>query len=52
VAITSNTSGVEFDYNSVNGPLTITGNTGSVPPPDTGPVVAIGDTVTKAENVQ
>jgi hypothetical protein len=52
VAITSNTSGVEFDYNSVNGPLTITGNTGSVPPPDTGSVVAIGDTVTETENVQ
>jgi hypothetical protein len=52
VAITSNTAGVEFDYNSVNGPVTITGNTGSVPPPDTGSVVAVGDTVAGTESIQ
>jgi hypothetical protein len=32
--------------------LTITANTGSVPPPDTGSVVAIDETVTGTENTQ
>jgi hypothetical protein len=52
VSITSNTSGVEFDYDTVHGSLTISGNIGSVPPPDSGVVIAKGDTVTGTKNVQ
>jgi hypothetical protein len=44
VSVVNGKGGVEFDFNTVTGPVTITGNTGSVPPPDTGSVVAVGDT--------
>ncbi len=40
-----NAGGVEFDHNTVNGPLTITGTTGTVPPPDTGSLVDVGNHV-------
>jgi hypothetical protein len=52
VSITGNTGGVEFNSNNVTGSLVITGNTGSVPPPDTGPVHAVGNTVTGPKTIQ
>ena len=36
--------GVEFNGNTVTGSLTILGNTGTLPPPDAGPVHAVGNT--------
>jgi MBG domain (YGX type) len=45
VELTGNKAGVEFDNNVVNGPLTISGTTGSLPAPDTGSVHAEGNTV-------
>jgi hypothetical protein len=45
VTLTSNSSGVEFDHNTVNGLLTITRSTGTVPPPDTGSLVDVGNKV-------
>ena len=36
---------MEFDNNTVNGPLTITHTTGTVPPPDTGSLVDVGNKV-------
>jgi hypothetical protein len=44
-SLTDNTAGVEFNGNQVHGPLTITGTTGSLPPPDSGSVHAEGNTV-------
>jgi len=44
-SLTNNTAGVEFNANSVFGPLTISGTTGTLPPPDTGSVHAADNTV-------
>lgn len=52
VSITGGTGGVEFDDNHVIGSLTITGNTGTLAPPDTGTVDATGNTVTGPTNIQ
>ncbi|MGN6430374.1 MAG: MBG domain-containing protein [Gaiellaceae bacterium] len=52
VTITDSTGGVEFNGNHVFGGLTITGITGTLPPPDFGPVHATGNTVTGKVNVQ
>jgi hypothetical protein len=46
VDLTSNKAGVEFNGNTVDGPLTISGTTGTLPAPDTGSVHAEGNTVT------
>jgi hypothetical protein len=43
--LTDNHGGVEFNDNVVGGPLTISGTTGTLPPPDTGSVHAAGNTV-------
>jgi MBG domain (YGX type)/Putative Ig domain len=43
--LTGNQGGVEFNGNVVHGPLTISGTTGTLPPPDTGSVHATGNTV-------
>ncbi len=45
VGLTNNGGGVEFNDNQVSGPLTISGTTGTLPPPDTGSVHATGNTV-------
>ena len=45
VSLTNNRGGVEFNGNQVSGPLTISGTTGTLPPPDTGSVHATGNTV-------
>jgi hypothetical protein len=42
---------VEFDHNIVNGPLTITDTTGTVPPPDTGSLVDVGNKVSGPVNI-
>ncbi|MGH2719811.1 MAG: Ig-like domain-containing protein [Actinomycetota bacterium] len=49
VSILNGRGGVEFDNNTVTGAVTITGNTGSVPAPDTGSVVAVGNTISGAK---
>ena len=41
----SNTAGVEFNDNTVGGPLTIKNTSGTLPPPDPGSVHAQGNTV-------
>ena len=46
VQLTNNKAGVEFNGNRVTGPVTISGTTGTLPPPDTGSVHATGNTVT------
>jgi hypothetical protein len=51
-SITGNSGGVEFNNNTVTGGLTITGNTGTLPPPDTGPVHVVGNTVSGPSNIQ
>jgi hypothetical protein len=51
-SLTSNSAGVEFDYDTVYGPLTVTGNTGSVPPPGSGPVATDDDSVTGLQDIQ
>ncbi|MEA2293397.1 MAG: hypothetical protein QOE86_1036, partial [Solirubrobacteraceae bacterium] len=51
-SITSGLGGVEFDGNTVRGPLTITGNTGTLPPPDVGPVEARGNKVSGTTRIQ
>jgi hypothetical protein len=43
--LTDNQGGVEFNGNVVGGPLTISGTSGTLPPPDTGSVHATGNTV-------
>ncbi len=45
VSLTDNRGGVEFNRNQMSGPLTISGTTGTLPPPDTGSVHATGNTV-------
>jgi hypothetical protein len=45
VDLTSNHGGVEFNDNRGSGPVTISGTTGTLPPPDTGSVHATGNTV-------
>src|SRR5262245_13411930 len=45
VGLTDNQGGVEFNDNVLGGPLTISGTTGTLPPPDTGSVHAAGNTV-------
>jgi photosystem II stability/assembly factor-like uncharacterized protein len=52
VTITGSSGGVEFNGNTVTGSLVITGNTGSVPPPDIGPVHAVGNTVVGPKTIQ
>jgi hypothetical protein len=52
VSLTSNTAGVEFNGNSVIGPVAITGNTGSLPPPDAGAVHAGGNSVLGPVKIQ
>ena len=49
---TGNKAGVEINGNVIYGPLTVTGNTGSVPPPDTGPVHVVGNVVNGPIKVQ
>lgn len=41
--VTGGSGGVVFDDNTVTGALTITGNTGTLPPPHTGTVEAVGN---------
>jgi len=45
VDLESNTAGVEFNGNTVGGPLTIKNTSGTLPPPDLGSVHAQGNTV-------
>jgi hypothetical protein len=45
VTLTDNRGGVELNDNRVGGPLTISGTTGTLPPPDSGSVNATGNTV-------
>ena len=52
VYLINNLGGVEFDQNMVNGSLTITGNTGSLPAPDTGTVDVVGNKVTGTVKIQ
>jgi hypothetical protein len=52
VSITGGTGGVEFDDNHVTGSLTITGNTGTLSPPDAGTIDAAGNTVTGTTTIQ
>jgi hypothetical protein len=52
VSITGNSDGVEFNGNTVTAGVTITGNTGSLPPPDTGSVHAVGNTILGPKNIQ
>jgi hypothetical protein len=52
VSITGNSGGVEFNGNTVTGSLTITGNTGTLPPPDPGSVHAAGNTVSGKSKIQ
>jgi hypothetical protein len=51
VQLTNNTAGVEFNNNRVVGPVTITGNTGTLPPPG-GPVHAVGNSVVGPVRIQ
>jgi hypothetical protein len=51
-SLTRNEAGVEFNRNTVTGPLTITGNTGNLPAPDSGPVHVVGNTVTGPKKIQ
>jgi hypothetical protein len=46
VDLSGNRGGVEFNGNQVKGPVTISGATGTLPPPDTGSVHAVGNTTT------
>jgi hypothetical protein len=52
VRITTNYGGVDFDGNAVKGSLTITGNTGALPAPDTGSLDATANTVSGTVNIQ
>jgi len=51
-SVTGGFGGVEFDDNTVGGGLTITGNTGTLPPPDTDTVDATGNTISGPINIQ
>jgi len=51
VRLTNNKAGVELNNNRVTGPVTITGTTGTLPPPDTGSVHATGNNVTGPVNI-
>ena len=50
--MTDNPGGVEFNRNQITGPLTITGTTGTLPPPDAGSVHATGNTVSGPVTIQ
>jgi hypothetical protein len=50
--VTSNLGGVEFNGNTVSGSLTITGNSGALPSPDSGSVHAAGNTVSGKSKIQ
>jgi hypothetical protein len=50
--VTNNLGGVEFNGNTVSGSLTITGNGGALPTPDSGPVHAVGNTVSGKSKIQ
>ena len=52
MSLTANNGGVEFNSNTVTAGLTITGNTGSLPPPDTGPVHVTGNTISGPRTIQ
>ena len=52
MTLTGNNAGVEFNGNMVIGSVRITDNTGALPPPDTGPVHAEGNTVIGPSNIQ
>jgi hypothetical protein len=52
VRITAGGGGVEFDGNTVTGPLAIVGNTGLLAPPDTGAVDATGNSVSGPTDIQ
>ncbi|MGH2717887.1 MAG: beta strand repeat-containing protein [Actinomycetota bacterium] len=52
MSITANTAGVEFDHNTGTASVIITSNTGSVPPPDTGAVVAVANTISGSKIIQ
>jgi hypothetical protein len=49
---TGGSGGVEFDGNTVTGSLTVTGNTGTLPPPDVGTVDVVGNKVSKTITIQ
>jgi hypothetical protein len=51
-SVNNNSGGVEFNNNRVLGSLTIIGNTGTLPPPDVGPVHATGNSATGPINIQ
>jgi hypothetical protein len=52
VSLAGNTAGVEFNGNAVVGPVQITGNTGALPAPDTGPVHAADNSIVGPSNIQ
>ena len=52
MTLTGNKAGVQFNGNTVTGPVTITGNTGMLPPPDIGSVHAVGNTITGPAKIQ
>ena len=52
VLLNANTDGVEFNGNSVNGPATISGTTGTLPSQDTGSVEATGNETTGPLTIQ
>jgi hypothetical protein len=45
--LTSNTDAVEFDYNTVADTVTIYGTRGALPPPYSGSVQAVGNTIAR-----
>ncbi len=45
--LTSNTGGVEFDHNTVADTVLIAGTTGALPPPYSGSVQAVGNTIAR-----
>jgi hypothetical protein len=51
VQLTNNTAGVDFNNNRVVGSVTITGNTGMLPPP-AGSVHAVGNSVIGPVKIQ
>ena len=52
VTLAGGSAGVELDGNTVVGSVQVTGNTGALPPPDTGPVQAEGNSVVGPSTVQ
>lgn len=52
VTIRRNTDGVEFDYNTIAGKTVIQRNTGTVPAPDVGSVVVVGNRFAGSTRIQ